>query len=237
MQFEEFAKVVMARRAIRRFKPDPVPDEYIEKILEVARWAPSGANSQPWEFIVVKDPEMVRKIYELHSRLDGTRSRVWEMTRREDLRHWASVRRPNGTSGAPVIIVPIGDVRATFASVVAIHVMYYSRNLENMTNVTLLIHLAAAALGLGATWMTLEEPSMGPLKNLLGIPEIYHIYSMVPIGYPAYEPAPAYRRELSEITHSDQYDMSKYRSDEQMIDYIVSLRKLTRRAYLPEAKE
>lgn len=232
MGFEEFEKVVKGRRAIRKFKPDPIPDEYINKILDVARWAPSGANAQPWEFIVVKDPEMIKKIQKLHIELDFKRSRVWEATRREDLRHWAAVSKDPGIGGAPVIIVPIGDVRGTFASVVAIHVMYYSRNLENMTNVTLLIHLAAQALGLGARWVTLEEPSMGPFRNLLGIPEIYHIYSIVPIGYPAYEPAPGYRRELSDMLHSDRYDKSKYRSDEQIIEYIASLRKATRKGYI-----
>jgi len=53
VDFEEFAEVVKSRRAIRKFKPDPIPDETIEKILDVARWAPSGGNAQPWEFIVV----------------------------------------------------------------------------------------------------------------------------------------------------------------------------------------
>ena len=56
MQFEGFAQVVKSRRTIRRFTADPIPDDYIEKILDVARWAPSGANSQPWEFIVIKLP-------------------------------------------------------------------------------------------------------------------------------------------------------------------------------------
>jgi len=228
VDFEEFAEVVKSRRAIRKFKPDPIPDEYIEKILDVARWAPSGGNAQPWEFIVVKDPEMKQKIEDLYLRLDHMRSQVWETTRREDLRHWAATMGKPNFAEAPVIIVPIGDLRTTYASVVAVHVLYHLRNLENMANVTLLIHLAAVALGLGVQWVSIEEPSMGPFKNLLGIPEIYHIYSIVPMGYPAYQPAPAYRRELEAITHSDKYEMSKYRTDEQIIEHIATLRKTTR---------
>jgi len=228
VDFEEFAELVKSRRAIRKFKPDPIPDEYVEKILDVARWAPSGGNAQPWEFIVVKDPEMKQKIEDLYLRLDHMRSQVWETTRREDLRHWAATMGKPNIAEAPVIIVPIGDLRTTYASVVAVHVLYHLRNLENMTNVTLLIHLAAVALGLGVQWVSIEEPSMGPFKNLLGIPEIYHIYSIVPMGYPAYQPSPAYRRELKEITHSDKYEMSKYRTDEQIIEYIATLRKTTR---------
>jgi nitroreductase len=48
MNIEQFLELAKKRRSIRRFKPDPVPDEIIQKILEAARWAMSGANGQPW---------------------------------------------------------------------------------------------------------------------------------------------------------------------------------------------
>ena len=54
--------VVTSRRSIRRFTSDPVPDELVDKILEAARWAPSGENEQPWKLIVVRDPETRNKI-------------------------------------------------------------------------------------------------------------------------------------------------------------------------------
>ena len=56
MQIDDFLELARKRRSIRKFKPDPVPDDYVQKILEAARWAMSGANGQPWEFIVIKDP-------------------------------------------------------------------------------------------------------------------------------------------------------------------------------------
>ena len=62
MDYAHLLELVKKRRSIRRFKPDPIPDEYIEKIIEVARWAPSGFNMQPWEFVVVKKPELRKKI-------------------------------------------------------------------------------------------------------------------------------------------------------------------------------
>jgi nitroreductase len=58
----ELLEAIRTRRAIRRFKPEPVPPELIEKMLEAARWAPSSANTQPWEFIVITDAEIKRKI-------------------------------------------------------------------------------------------------------------------------------------------------------------------------------
>ena len=54
--------VLTSRKSIRRYKPDPVPDEMIEKILEAARWAPTGENYQPWRCIVIRDQETSNKI-------------------------------------------------------------------------------------------------------------------------------------------------------------------------------
>ena len=57
----EVLEAIRTRRSIRRFKSEPVPPELIEKMLEAARWAPSSADSEPWEFIVVTDPEIKKK--------------------------------------------------------------------------------------------------------------------------------------------------------------------------------
>jgi nitroreductase len=56
-------------RAMRRLKPDPVPDELIKKILQAAQWAPSGGNTQRWRFLVVKDPEIKKKVQVYYKRL------------------------------------------------------------------------------------------------------------------------------------------------------------------------
>ena len=60
----EFYEVVRTRRSIRSFKPDPGPDDVLEKILEAVRIAPSGSNRQPWRFILVKDPAMRKSVTE-----------------------------------------------------------------------------------------------------------------------------------------------------------------------------
>ena len=61
----EVFEAIKGRRSIRNYKDDPVPKELIEKILEAGRWAPSGSNIQPWEFIVIDDAkilDMIRKV-------------------------------------------------------------------------------------------------------------------------------------------------------------------------------
>jgi nitroreductase len=55
-------EAIRTRRAIRHYTKEPVPPELIEKLLEAARWAPSSVNSQPWEFIVITDPDIKKRI-------------------------------------------------------------------------------------------------------------------------------------------------------------------------------
>ena len=64
MDYKNFLELVKTRPSIRKFKPDGVGDIDIDKILDAARWAPSGFNMQPWEFVVVKDQQLKDRIVE-----------------------------------------------------------------------------------------------------------------------------------------------------------------------------
>ncbi|MFC1824686.1 nitroreductase family protein, partial [Thermodesulfobacteriota bacterium] len=55
---DDILDVITTRKSIRKYKPDPISDDVIDKILEAARWAPTGENHQPWKLIVVRDPEI-----------------------------------------------------------------------------------------------------------------------------------------------------------------------------------
>ena len=63
--YESLMNAIRSRRSIRRFDPKPVPEEDLVRILETGRWAPSGANIQPWAFIVVEESDRRRAIAEL----------------------------------------------------------------------------------------------------------------------------------------------------------------------------
>ncbi len=235
MDIEVLLSLVRRRRSIRRFKPDPVPDEHVRQILEVARWSMSGANAQPWEFIVVKDQELRSKIFDLY-RTNRTRVETIEMTRVPELRHsQIGIFKEGGTAfkEAPVIIVVLGDPRTLQATFLIGQILSGERKTfhANLANATFLIHLAAAALGIGAQWVSIGQTWEGPLKSLLGVPEEYMIPQIVPPGYYHYKPAPPFRRKLDEIVHSDASDRSKYRDDEQVIKFIADLRKRSTAAY------
>lgn len=60
----DFYEVIRTRRSIRSYKSDPIPENVLRRVLEAARIAPSGANRQPWRFIVVKNPEVKRRLAE-----------------------------------------------------------------------------------------------------------------------------------------------------------------------------
>ncbi len=230
MQYDEFLKLTRKRRSIRKFKPDPVPDEYVEKILEAARWAPSGANGQPWEFIVIKDRETIKKLAEAYARYQEI-TLIVDMTKLEEYRHpafriqasleteEAARARFSVWGDTPVIIAVLGDQRTMQASTMAARLFEYHTFDQNLTTTNYAIHLAAAALGLGAQWVSLPWPAAEEMKPILGIPTILTLFSLNPIGYPAIKPAP-YRRELSEMVHFEKYDMSKFRSTKDIQEYI-----------------
>jgi nitroreductase len=65
----EVLEAIRTRRSIRRYKKEPVSPELVEKLLDAGRWAPSSSNSQPWEFIVITDPEVKKRISPQNQRL------------------------------------------------------------------------------------------------------------------------------------------------------------------------
>lgn len=241
MNIDKLLDFLRTRRSIRRFKPDPIPEQYIEKMIEAARWAPSGANAQPWEFIIVKDQKTKNTMAELFQEIRKEYYAI-EQTRVEDLRHHqltSPLTELPDWKDAPVFIVVCGDRRTYQGSILGGRFIGGEGGLDgtyqkNIGNAIYAIHLAAAALGLGAQWLSVQGDWEQLLKPLLGVPPVIIIHTIVPVGYPAYEPQPPYRREIEEITHHEKYDMSKFRSGDQIIDFLRKLRGRTEAGYSQE---
>src|SRR6059036_2559464 len=64
--YDTLLELVRNRVSVLKLKPDPIPDDYVTKILEIGRWAMSGANGQPWEFVVVKDPRIKAELFRVY---------------------------------------------------------------------------------------------------------------------------------------------------------------------------
>jgi nitroreductase len=234
MNIDELLDLMKKRRSYRKFKPDPIPDEYVNKILEAGRWAQSGSNAQPWEYIVVKSQETKNKLAE---RWVPTRLHSYnlEKIRRPDLIHHA-LHEPQGTppgswKDAPVLIVVCGDRRTLMTSVIYTNFINAEGGpsaifLKNMANTVNNMHLAAAALGLGSQWLSVDYVFEQDVKAILGIPAILEVHSLIVLGYPDHQLGQGYRRELDEIVHQENYDISKHRSDAEVIDFMARLMNL-----------
>lgn len=201
-------EAITKRRSIRKFKPDPVPDELIFQLLESARLAPSGSNTQPWRFIVVKNPE--------------TRQRLQK----------ASFNQYH-VGQAPVIIACCADIKAFGEFPERIDELIVSGALPAKTrevfvpslkkegmNADIKWHLIIAAvgntdiaiehmalqaveLGLGTCWVRWFDDDK--VKEILEIPRNIEIIALLPVGYPDEDPPQRPRFQLEKIVYYEKY--------------------------------
>jgi nitroreductase len=194
-------EAIRQRRSIRKFKPDPVPDECITEMLESARLAPSGCNAQPWRFKVVRDPgEKVLLAQAAHNQMF--------------------------IAEAPVVIVCCADVRGYLdGSVSGIQdlgkigavedkvVKVLLDNIDQMktysveqlaariaANVAIAVeHMALRALdfGLGTCWIRFLDVER--IQNIFGWDENLFVVALLPVGYPAEAPAPRKRLPMEAL--------------------------------------
>ncbi len=184
----------------------------------------SGANSQPWEFIVIRNKETISRMADTFLHYAKMQSIV-EMTRVPEFRHPTGGKTPTDVLWryAPLIIAVLGDMRVMQISTISQR-LYESHTFDqNMANTVLMIHLAAAALDLGAQWVSLDPPRQEALKPILGIPPEIRLFSLVPLGHPAHQPK-GHRRELGELVHHEKYDLSRLRSQEAIQEFVKYLR-------------
>ncbi|HJU15734.1 MAG TPA: nitroreductase family protein [Stellaceae bacterium] len=193
--------IMHTTRAMRRLKPDPVPDELIRKILAAGQAAASGGNNQRWRFLVIKDPEIKKKVQVYYKRafdeVVGPRYRSSEpppgVTRERYLRQHAAVEYlTDHFHEAPVWIVACfeGSDRSAGSSIYPA--------VQNML-------LAARALGLGSTLTTRHLLHAKEAEAAMGIPEGFHSYAILPIGYPMGRFGPVGRGPLSDIVYLDRW--------------------------------
>lgn len=208
--------VIISRKSIRRYKPDPVPDEMIDKILEAARWAPTGENYQPWRFIVVRDPETKNKIGDLAKIGSGSRMTAWycqghmqkrfekiqdPQKRADVLRLMYSGQVSEFAKQAPLVIAVIGSLMEG-----SVDVPYdLSAAIENML-------LEAHSLGLGACWVhgpVATTRDAKKFKEILGIPTgmgEYKVLAYVAVGWPAEDRKhPRPKKELRDIVYWEKF--------------------------------
>jgi nitroreductase len=199
-------EAMRTQRAIRRIKPDPVDDTLVLHLLELATKAPTGSNAQNWEFIVVKDREVVAKLGrlnrtaidrggELYKRMLGNRMDE-KMLRNEKAVRWQAAHFDE----IPVVIVACLKGVVPPWPPVAVSSAYGSiyPAVQNLL-------LAARAAGLGAALTTIPLWSKFAARRVLGLPWNVTPCAVIPMGWPIGKYGPTTRRPVAEVVSLDRY--------------------------------
>jgi nitroreductase len=167
----EVMDVIHKRRAIREFKPDPVPNGLLRELVEAASWAPSAMNVQAWKFVIVTNRALLDQMSERSKRwlLDNERA----LSGHESMR--ASLQDPRNQifHNAPALLVIVTDSQGKWSA-------------ENCALAAENAMLAATAKGLGTCWIGLSEPWLNSREGLktLELEEGDHVIAPIIVGYP-----------------------------------------------------
>jgi len=225
-RYDALMDVVRNRMTNRAFAPCDVPRSHFEMILEAARHAPSGANAQPWHYVVVTDPTVKQAIGQCF---------VDEQQRRAKLRMGFPTPNYNGVKTAPGLIV----IAADFRFIRAFPVLndgsetdrLYKQNaerilLQSVAASTMSAHLAAAALGYAVWWITAigQEDIQRKVKPLLGVPDELAIIDVMCFGPPAKPSYKRWKKTLPQIMSWGRFDPANLMTDAQVDEWIRTQR-------------
>ena len=186
------------QRAIRHLKPDPVPDELIDRLIEAAIKAPSGTNQQGWSFIVVRDADLRSKLGDIYQK--AGREAIPRI-------QYVEAENPRLFNSAVYLVDHLGE-----APVLILACIKHSRSTGLTTGASIYpavqnILLAARALGLGSVLTTFHKAYEDEVKELLGIPDDVETAALLPVGFLAdgVKYGPTNRRSAAEVTHLDRW--------------------------------
>ena len=199
-------EVIRKRRSVRVYKPGKVTEKQLEAILEAARWAPSGANSQPWEFVVTRDRAKMKRVRQIYDN-------EWRQRKQEDPVHYKGLKK-DYVGDVSALVLVCGDPRT-----MEVYLTTRQRGdreklfQASVANAVEHMMLTAAGMGLGTVWVSVREEVEPELRKLFKIPEPLRLLWIVPIGHARSWPKAKPRRKISDFVHLESYDSTKLRRD------------------------
>ena len=205
-------EAMMTQRAVRRVHPDPVDDAVVLKCIELALRAPTGANGQNWEFIVVKDRNVIKKLagryrqgwkYSYGGLLRGAGDRDESLAKVIRAAQW----QVDHFTEVPVLVVAclrltVREGRAPYSLMPHAAVSgYWGSIYPSVQNLL----LAARAMGLGASLITLPLWGVTRARRILGLPRSVTPCCVVALGWPRGRYGPTTRTPVEQVTHLDAY--------------------------------
>ena len=206
------ADAMMTQRAVRRVRPDPVDDAVVLKCIELALRAPTSSNGQNWEFIVVKDDRIKKKLAKRYRQawslyygavIRRVAARDESMAKTARAVQW----QVDHFTDIPVLVVAClrlgaSDGRVPFVPMThAVESGHYGSIYPSVQNLL----LAARAMGLGACLITLPLWSVASARRTLNLPRAVTPYCIVPLGWPRGRYGPTTRKPVAEVTHLNTY--------------------------------
>jgi nitroreductase len=201
----ELFEVMSTQRAMRRLKPDPVPDSAVRQILSIATYAPSGGNRQSWSFVVVRDPAKRARLGELYREAWG------EIVK---LPYYAAAAKepPDSPAGkllasATYLSQHLGEAPVLILACIALD-QGVSPTLTTGASIYPAVQnlmLAARELGIGTCLTTIHKYRDRQVKELLGIPSHVETAALIPLGYPRGRFARPTRKPVQEVAYADRW--------------------------------
>jgi len=206
MKTELLLDVIRRRRSVRVYKKGKVDDEQLQSILEAARWAPSGANTQPWEIVVTRDQNKMKRVREIYAR-------EWKQRKLEDPIHYKGLKK-DYVGDVAVLVLVCGEARSKQVYLTTRQAVDREKLFQaSIANAVQQMMLAAASMNLGTVWVSVREEVEPELRELFKVPKELRLLWFMPIGHASSWPKAKPRRPISAFTHYEVYDKKKLRKD------------------------
>ena len=206
MDRENLLRIIQRRRSVRVYKSGNVSAKQLEIILEAARWAPSGANTQPWEFVVTRDRKKMKRVREIYAN-------EWNQRKLEDPVHYKGLKK-DYVGDVSVLVLVCGDARTKQVYLTTRQAADREKLFQaSIANAVEQMMLAAANMNLGTVRVSVREEVEPELRELFRVPEPLRLLWVVPIGHARSWPKPKPRRPITAFTHFEVYDREKLRRD------------------------
>ncbi|HEX9444887.1 MAG TPA: nitroreductase family protein [Candidatus Binatia bacterium] len=206
MDSKALLDIIRARRSVRVYKSGKVSGKQLETILEAARWAPSGANTQPWEFVVTRDREKMKRVRKIYDE-------EWKQRKREDPVHYKGLKK-DYVGDVSVLVLCCADPRTMRAYLTTRQPGDREKLLQaSIANSVQHMMLMAASMNLGTVWVSVRDEVKDELRELFGVPEPLRLLWIMPIGHAKAWPKAKPRRRISDFAHEEVYDAKKLRRD------------------------
>ncbi|MGH7928000.1 MAG: nitroreductase family protein [Candidatus Binatia bacterium] len=206
MDTANLLEIIQHRRSARIYKRGKVTNTQLETILEAARWAPSGANTQPWEFVITRDRKKMKRVREIYAK-------EWRQRKMEDPVHYKGIKK-DYVGDVSVLVLVCGDARTKLVYLTTRQPADREKLFQaSIANAVQQMMLAAASMNLGTVWVSVREEVEPELREVFKVPEPLRLLWVVPIGHARSWPKAKRRRPNSAFTHWEFYDGKKLRSE------------------------